>query len=319
MAANIEHRRFLLVDGNNTGATNHFAQTIQGTKDFVSKPFVAVRTADALWAPLLMPVFPRPWVGYTYWGEHNWILTHSFDRDTAIMHLKMRDPELRPMLIETFADAGFNVHHLERLDLQLIAMIDHAIEYLNKQGFNLEPSQVFLYGYSASGTFTDRFTAFHPERVRAVTSGAILGDMILPLAQYRGKDLIFPIGIYDYEAITGRRFCLERHNRVARLIHMGELDTINTLPQRDCYGDRERAIITELWGVDILPRAKYLIELYGKSGGKGIFILDRGMGHWESHTLQEYIIEFFKANRDGDTPVYPIPRDPAQLMYTLFS
>jgi len=318
-ASNVRHRRYLLVDGNNTGATNRFPETIAATKRFVSnRGFKAVRTADALWSPLLVPVFPRPKVGYSFWGEHNIILTHSFDRDTAILHLKMQDPNLRPMLIREFADANFNVHHLERLDLQLIAMIDHALEYLNKHQFNLEPAKVFMYGYSASGTFVDRFATLHPERVRAVSSGATLDDMILPLAQYRGRNLIFPIGVYDYERITGRQFSLARHNQVARLIHMGELDTFNVLPYGDCYGDHERQIITELWGVEILPRARKLIELYGQSGGKGMFILDRGQGHSESHAMQEYIIEFFKANRDSDVPVYPLPRDPAQLMYTLF-
>jgi hypothetical protein len=222
------------------------------------------------------------------------------------------------MLIETFAGHGFDVHDLVRLDLQLVAMIDHAIEYLNQNGHGLQTTQVFLYGYSASGTFVDRFTALHPGRVKAVAAGATLDDMILPLAQYRGRNLIFPIGTHDYAAITGRQFCLEAHNRVARLIHMGENDTANVLPYGDCYGDRERAIITELWGVEILPRAQQLIELYGESRGKGIFILDRGMGHSESRELQEYIVEFFKANRDSLTPVYPVPRNPHQLMYRLF-
>lgn len=319
-AVNIGHRRYLLVDINNTGSTNNYDETLSSTKEFISnRGFVAVQTANALWSPMMVPVFPRPLVDYNnYYGEYNWFLTHSLDRDTALLHLNMQKPSLRQTLIERFAEASFNVHHLERLDLQLIAMFDHAIEYLNQQEFNLEPTKVFLYGYSASGTFTDRFATFHPERVKAISSGATLDDMILPLAQYQGKQLVFPIGIYDFELITGREFCLERHNQVARLIHMGEEDTANTLPYNDCYGDREREIITELWGVDVLPRAKQLIELYGKSGGKGIFILDRGQGHWESQEMKDYIIEFFKANRGTDTPVYILPSNPAQLKYRLF-
>lgn len=58
-------------------------------------------------------------------------------------------------------------------------MIEHAFGYLNTNGFKLE-NKVIMDGYSASGTFTDRFTNLHPEIVKMVISGATLDDMMLP-------------------------------------------------------------------------------------------------------------------------------------------
>lgn len=205
-----------------------------------------------------------------------------------------------------------------RQDEQLVAMFNHAVKYLNKYKHGVETDKMFLCGYSASGTFTDRFTALQPEKVKAVASGGTLDDMILPLDKLNGENLIFPIGTYDYKQITGRDFNLEKHNSVARLIFMGKDDTNNTLPYSDCYGDKERDIITKLWGVKVLPRAQELINQYGKSGGKGIFILDKGIGHGSSREMRDYMMEFLKANRNTKTQVYPIPENPDQLQYKLF-
>jgi len=318
-AANVEHRRYLMVDGTNTGRFGTFAEAFAMTKrDIANGGRTMVRVADALWSPLLIPVFPRPLVDYVYGGEVNRFYTHALDRDSVLLRSRMKDPILRATLIRAFAVHNINVQHLERLDLQLIAMIDHAVGYLNSQRFDLEPDKIFMYGFSASGDFSKRFSTLHPERIRAVYSGAAINSMMLPLAQHRGKNLIYPIGVYDYKAITGRDFCMARHNQVARLLHRGDQDTNEPLHFPADYSARERAIVIALWGAPMQPRIRQLIELYGQSGGHGMFILDRGIGHGESPAMVQFIIEFFKANRDGDVPVYPIPSNPAQLMYTLF-
>lgn len=312
------HKRYLVVDTNNTGSSNSVAQMLADTREDVEgMGQLSMQVAEELWSPFLMPAFPRPSIGYEYGGECNLFCTHALDRDSAALHVKMKDPALAAILNREIQDAGFEPKTLLQIDRQLEAMIDHAISYLNQYGYNVE-SKVFMVGYSASGTFTDRFTALHPSRVKAVASGATLDDMMLPLAEYGGEKLIFPIGTGDYQEITGRPFDLAAHNQVARLICMGEDDTNNTLPYSDGYGDNERRIITRLWGTEVLPRAKQLTALYGQAGGKGIFILDKGEEHGYSSTMREYAKTFLKANRDTDEPVYPIPDDPVQLKYTLF-
>jgi hypothetical protein len=196
-------------------------------------------------------------------------------------------------------------------------MIQHAGKYLEKKGYRVE-SKVFMCGFSASGSFVDRFTALHPEWIKAVAAGAVLDDMVLPLSEYKEEKLLFPIGIYDYQDITRKPFDLDKHNAVARLVYMGMDDHNNVVPFRDCYSRREQEIIVKLWGLDVLPRAKSLMELYGESGGQGMFILDRGVGHKASSSMKEYMEEFFQANRDSESPVYPLPKDERQLCFRLF-
>lgn len=312
------HRRYLMIDTTNTGGRKSIDEMLSRARaEVADQRQVSIVTADELGLPLLYPAFPRPDVTYVYQGESNQFYTHALDRDTATLHLKMRDPAGAEALTKAFKQAGYDVKEFLQLDVQLNAMIDHAIGYLNQYGHKVEPHKVFLSGYSGSGTFVDRYTLLQPDRVKAVASGATVDDMALPLAEYKGESLIFPIGTSDYQEITGRNFDLEKNNQVARLIFMGEADENNTLPYGDCYGQRERKIITSLWGSDILPRAQALTKLYEQSGGKGMIILDKGIKHSMSPAMRAYMKAFFAANRDADQPVYPLPADPEQLKFTL--
>ena len=299
--------------------TNDFYITKKETIETVERDnSYAFDVARELYLPVLMPIFPRPEIGYYYDNERNYFYTHILDRDTATLDLKMKDPVLANILTVEFEKAGFKIEDFYNIDEQLIAMIDHAIEYMNSYNYNINKDKIFMIGFSASGGFADRFSTLHPEKIKAVAAGAALDDMILPLSNYMGENLIFPIGTYDYKEITGRDFDLNMNNNVARLVFMGEMDPINVLNYSDTYGKKEIDIITKLWGWDILPRAKSLTKLYGKVGGKGIFILDKGEGHSTSEDMRRYFIEFFRANLNSDKPVYPIPENPDQLMYTLF-
>ncbi len=51
---------------------------------------------------------------------------------------------------------------LVRIDLQLINMIEDAKSRLLERNIELE-DKVFLTGFSASGSFTNRFTVLHPQ------------------------------------------------------------------------------------------------------------------------------------------------------------
>lgn len=317
--ANAGHRRYLIVDITNTGPSNSVADTVARTRAELERvQLPSARLAEELWAPMLMPAIPRPVITYRYGGQQNTFLTHALDRDTATLHLMMQEPGLAALLERQFRQAGVTVDSLMHLDRQVAAMIQHAVGYLNQHGFGVE-EQAFLVGFSASGTFVDRLAALHPDQVKAVVAGAALDNMLLPLAEHGGERLIYPIGVADYEAIAGRAFDLEAHNRVARLVYMGENDDSNTVLYQDSYGDEERRIITTLWGEEVLPRARALTALYGESGGHGMFILDRGVGHEYSEVMYQYMKAFLQANRDADAPAYPLPDDPEQLPFTLYA
>jgi pimeloyl-ACP methyl ester carboxylesterase len=161
-----------MVEPNNTGYTSDD----QSVHDRAAASLINAKKAwaDDLGVPYLVPTFPRP--------ATNWkVYTQSLDRDTLLTNL--------PGLV--------------RIDLQLIAMIEDARARLAAQGIEVD-RKVWMVGYSASGSFTGRFTALHPDRVKAASFGSGGSYPIVPVAQWKGKTLRYPVGIADLEALTGQ-------------------------------------------------------------------------------------------------------------------
>lgn len=317
---NNSSRRYLMVDTTNSGSSDLDTSETWVINTLEEIQQYSVRLSEYLWTPMIMPVIPSSSVMYVYNRADYVTYEHSLDREVAMHHIKLLDPKLKDLIIKGYADKGYDVNDFIKLDEQLIAMFKHAVEYLNKNNFNIETDKIFMDGFSASGSFNDRFTAMHPEIVKAVSSGGTLDQMILPIKEYKGEKLIYPLGIYDYKEITGKEYDLKKQNEVARLIYRGDMDDNNGVDYgyKDCYSDLERDTIIKLWGLPATPRAKVLTQLYGEKGGKGILILDKGIKHSKSDEMRDYILEFYKANRDNSTPVYPIPKNKTQLQYTIF-
>jgi hypothetical protein len=107
-----------------------------------------------------------------------------------------------------------------RLDLQLLAMVDDARLKLAEQQVQVD-QRFLLWGFSASGTFSDRFSLLHPDRLVAVASA---GSHSLPFATYAGENLPYPIGTYDYETITGAPFDMNAFAALPRFLYQGDQD-----------------------------------------------------------------------------------------------
>lgn len=180
----------LLVVPNNTGTVSDnidiHKENAKGLILYKSK------LADELGVPLLVPIFPRP-------RSHDELYTHALDRATILT----------------------NISELKRLDLQLIAMIDDSKKILSQNGIKLD-EKILMSGFSASGDFTDRFTFLHPEIVKAAVIGGSAN--IIPYNNLNGQNLPYPIGIYDYEKITGKKFDVNLIADVYRYIYKGSDD-----------------------------------------------------------------------------------------------
>ena len=98
-----------------------------------------------------------------------------------------------------------------RIDLQLIAMIDDAREKLLKENNQNINEKVIMVGFSSSSLFAARFTFLHPARVSVAIGGGIGGLLPVPAEKINGIDAIYPIGTYDFEKITGKKFDLEEY------------------------------------------------------------------------------------------------------------
>jgi hypothetical protein len=257
----------LIVEPNNSGFVDDNLQKHidkakrTATIDYYLGNYVARK----LQYPLLVPVFPR--------SKTDWkIYTHALDRD--VMAQKGND--------------------LERIDLQLLAMIENAREKLLNQGYNIK-NNFLMTGFSASGTFVNRFTLIHPDRVFAVAAGGLNGLLALPIGEMKGSRLNYPLGTYDFQEFLGKKFDSIAFKNTPQYLFMGKLDENDAIPYDDGYNNKERDLIYKLLGKEMQPqRWKGCKEIYKQHQVNALIKTYPGIGHEHPAKVKEDVVEFFK-------------------------
>lgn len=258
---------YLIVEPNNSGFVSDDLEAHaekaerQASREYYVGNFVAVK----LGAPLLVPVFPRP--------ESDWkIYTHALDRDVI---LQKETP-------------------LERLDLQLLAMIGDARERLSKRGITIQDN-ILMTGFSASGTFVNRFSLIHPDRIAALAAGGVNGLLMLPVSELNGYELNYPLGIHDFESRFGKAFDSVSFHALPQFLYMGENDTNDAVPYEDGYDPEEREIVYETLGEKMMPdRWDRCIKVYRELNINAEFSTYPGTGHENTDDVKQDILEFFR-------------------------
>jgi len=224
------------------------------------------RIANIIEMPLLVPVFPRP---YEEW----WYYTHVLNRNTL----------------------QITSGSLERLDLQLIAMIEDAQLILSKQGLNVQ-EKVLMTGFSACGIFTNRFTALHPQLVKAAAYGGICSAPIIPAVEWADQKVRYPVGIADIEEITGIKFDYNEYIKVPQYMYMCSDDDNDGTLYDDGYERRDANLIWSLMGKDMNVRWESAQEIYKELGVNAEFKTYTGKGHFVDDETVDDVIYFFKMN-----------------------
>ncbi len=258
--------KYILVEPNNGGkiSDNHEIHD----KDALNliRYGACHKIAQKLKVPLLVPVFDRP--------ESNWrMYTHALDRDTLMN----------------------NEGDLARIDLQLINMITDFKEKL-KDDKIIVNDKVLMSGFSASGSFVNRFTVLHPEIIQAVATGGINCMPIIPDAEWKDKKLIYPIGIYDINNIADIEFNIDEYRMVSQYIYMGSLDDNDTLPYDDAYNEEERELIIDFLGSDMHERWKKSKDIYQQLSIPAEMVMYDGIGHDVNGKIIRDIVKFFRYN-----------------------
>ena len=265
---------YLLVEPNNTGVGSNFVSLDKNTKGAI-ETCSASSIARKLKIPLLMPVFPRP--GGT-------LYTHALDRETLLI----RDGDLK------------------RIDLQLIAMIAHAQKLLRHNNVKVN-EKIFMNGFSASGTFTNRFAILHPTVVRAVATGGINSIPTFPTNCWNDVTLRYPVGIADVKQIADVGFDEVTYKGVSQYIYMGALDDNDTLPYRDAYDEEDAELVKNLIGVKMMPDRWHLSQsIYRALEIPAQFVTYNDTGHEIKDEMVDDITAFFEANA-GDEIVEIVP------------
>ncbi len=115
----------------------------------------------------------------------------------------------------------------QRPDEKVILMIERMKSILRSEGYRVK-EKVMLEGFSSGAMFAHRFALIHPERVQAVSSGQSGGTLILPLKQFNGVPLNWPVGINDFESLVGKPFNEEVYKNIPHYIYVGDQD-VNTM------------------------------------------------------------------------------------------
>ena len=264
---------YLLVEPNNTGKTSddievHRNAAVSLARDSSVGNFVAKK----LGVPLLVPIFPRP-------SSADRVYTHSLDRDTILI-----------------TDGP-----LKRLDLQLLAMIADARPRLATMGHPVN-SKVLMNGFSASGLFANRFTFLHPREVAAAAYGGVNCFVMLPVAEFKKNALNFPLGLADFEKLTGQPFDRAAYQTIPQFSYMGEDDTNDALVHEDAYSMEERSLVFNLLAEKMPDRWKAVQAVYESEKLPVQFKTYPGIGHGTDGKINTEVAEFFRAAIEKATP-----------------
>ena len=280
----------LLVEPCNTGVSRSLKSLDRKTKALAEASH-ATLIAKRLRVPLLVPVFPRPGGNQSLVpvsprpGSDQWqAYTHALDRDTLLI----REGDLK------------------RIDLQLINMIAHAQRLLRYNNVNVN-EKVFMNGFSASGTFANRFTILHPTVVRAVATGGINSIPTFPTERWDDVSMRYPVGIADVKEIADIAFDEKAYKRVSQYIYMGALDDNDTVPYRDAYDAVDADLVKNLIGTEMMPdRWRVSQSIYKTLEIPAQFVTYENTGHEIKDEMIDDIVAFFMAN-SGDEIIEIVP------------
>ena len=253
----------VLVIPNNSGKINDDLEFHE--KNVRLKMLQAAFVFGKLNVPIMMPVFPRP---KTQWK----IYTHALDRDTLLTD-----------------DTRF-----ARTDKQLIAMHRSARTVMEKRSI-ATADRILLYGFSAAGMYANRFAFLHPEKVRAAAVGSPGGWPIAPVASYKKRKLRYPLGVGDFETVSGSRFDLEKVRKIRFFFFLGDKDDNDSLVFRDGYEKEDQDLAFELFGDTPVKRWPVISEIYKRQGLNATFKLYPDLGHRPSKEVVSDILEFLES------------------------
>lgn len=258
--------KHLLVAPNNTGFVTTDPELIKAAAAGELERHTAL--AERLGCVLLMPMFPRPAK-----GDGNLYL-HALTRESMLV----KQPQA-----------------WRRVDLQLGAMMRDAHKQLQTQGLAPLDPRALLWGFSASGSFVNRFALLHPQQVLAVASGSPGGWPIAPLERHGGATLRYPVGIADVRTLTGKKVSIQAAKSVAWYFYMGDQDANDAVVFRDSFSKADEKLIFEHFGTTPLARWDGIKQIYADQGLRAEFVLYPNAAHVVTPEMHAGIATFFEA------------------------
>ena len=118
---------------------------------------------------------------------------------------------------------------------------------------------------------------------------------MLPVAELDSQALEFPLGLADFEKITGHPFDRVTYSAIPQFTYMGEKDENDAVVHHDAYSDEERALIFKLLGRTMMPdRWKAVEAVYQTQRLPVQFKTYAGIGHGTDGTINGEVAAFYR-------------------------
>ena len=193
---------------------------------------------------------------------------------------------------------------LYRIDLQIVAMIADARARLTTQGIQAA-EKVFVDGISSVGIFANRFSILHPQLVQAVAIGAA-GIHTMPLAQWQGRNLAYPLGTANLAALAGTAFDARRYRRMPQYVYVGVEDRNENA---FLFDPDAAAVARELFGADVPTRFASASAVFASQGNDAVFTTYAGAGHELTAAMMNDIRAFFRAHATRPDEIAGVRKD----------
>ena len=185
-------------------------------------------------------------------------------------------PYLQQLSKECFSISSDDKNY--RIDEQVVKIISKAKIIIEEENGLVVKDKIFLNGYSSSGVFAQRFALLHPDIIETACIGGASGSIPIPTDYFA-----YPLGIADYESLTGEKFDLKSYSNIKFRYYVGEFETQNKSDSRvDDFGQPapmhdmsyfNRSVPTEVGkyqrmtlGTEMFTRAENTIKILESMG-----------------------------------------------------
>lgn len=274
---------------------------------------IGIRASELLDIPMLSPVVT--WTRARLGNEQ--VLNTNLDRESIFAtyenmknYLKY-DRDSNEQIIFEAPFKEYEYVGMIDLEQQFAAIVKHSIELLRKFDYEVE-DRVFMNGFSQTGNFTQRFSTFYPELIRAYFAGGIIFP-ILPGSKFENFELNYPLGTNEHKLIYGRDFDLKAYNNIAKINIVSKFEDRYSPYDGFVKPTIESMIVKEFnfeFNNSSRPEKTLVYwqrsyEIFKALGGEGMFMFNDVTGHYLDEDDFQFSIDFFKLNSKDDIPTYP--------------
>lgn len=198
---------------------------------------------------------------------------------------------------------GKNVVHttegkFANLSDQVVCMTEAVKELYEKYGYKTT-EKCGLLGASTSGVFAARMAFLEPESFDVCLSMSSNAIQPLPIPEYNGVSLPYPLGTADYEEITGKPFNLEEYKKIHQLFIVSEdednfkYDIMIGHPQLHDY-DTQYIHSQIFYNVSMQDRQRMLAYIFTEQGIDNVECVVAKGGHNIDESKREIVLSWAK-------------------------